>query len=202
MDELYSSILLAQLDEIILILSKDKMITGDRYPRVCFDILEKETWVENQRYENGNIIVAMQGKNFSILLAGGTFSERYNRKVEFSKSRGVTKHYNVTNINSPHSTFATGEYIMQTILTGNFQVTIEEAIKQIKQEDSLTASEKNEIIDYFDELKNADFKGEKPVNSTLRGLAKWSEKLITLGGALANIYTVIEPFIAPFLPAF
>ena len=200
MNEFYAPELLKQLDEIIKIISIKRLIKGDDFSKACFDILEKDHWVKNKRYENRNVIVSYPGNDFDILLAEGTFSEQYNRK-KTSELKTVSHNYHITNIDSPYSTIATGKNITQTatISASNIQSSIKEAIEQLKHEKSLTSGEKSEINDYFEELDIAYSKGEQPVNSTLRGLARWSERFLSIGGSIASLYSVIKPLLTPFL---
>lgn len=199
MKSVYNVELLKQIDEIVSAMSQNGMIEGSNFAKVCFDILEKEKWIGTKRNEKSEVIVAFPRENFEANLAGGLFSEQCYRRQIAANRRMVSHQYNVTNVNSPHSLIATGENIRQTILMDGDKLPIEDAINQIYQSMSLSNKEKEEVIDYLEELQAAYSNDSKPVNSTLRGLARWSERLITFGGSISSIYSLIKPILQPYL---
>ena len=85
MEELFTQEQLNQLDDIIKRLANGQTVNVDDSLRSIYNILANEGWIiggKNAKYESGRFYRIHKSSNFESLLAGGTFSERYKRKVE------------------------------------------------------------------------------------------------------------------------
>ncbi len=94
--------------------------------------------------------------------------------------------------NSPNVAFNNIGITTQTItIISDFNKYYNEAINEIKGTDKLNNEEKEELTDLLSDIKLDIDKQEQPKKSLLRSLAKYSEKIITIGGSLATLYQVL-----------
>lgn len=99
----------------------------------------------------------------------------------------------ITNISNSSNVVVNNKGIItQTINISDFNKYYNEAINEIKETEKLNGEEKEELTDLLSDIKLDIDKQEQPKRSLLRCLAKYSEKIIAIGGSVASILQLIQ----------
>lgn len=80
--EQYTQEQLNQFDDIINRLANGQNVSVDESLQPIYSVLADRGWISNKtRYESLKFYAILKTPEFNGLLAGGTFSERYKRKI-------------------------------------------------------------------------------------------------------------------------
>lgn len=204
MEEYYTSDLLSSLDEIIRELSFKSCLDYQairKYHDYCFEILQSEGWVFLLKIDQMGTYYVGKSEGFDKLLAGGTFSERYRRKLQFEQQKQQTE-ININNSSFYHSPVAVGNSINHSIVNVKVNdLPFDEAINDVRQAGNFSFEKKQDVIDSIQELKECIQNSQRPGKSLLKNIFNWSEHIVGLSKNLTEIYTTFRPLFEGLFPA-
>ena len=192
MKEEYSKELLTTIDSVVERLRQEELLANEDIHKDEYDayrVLRKEGWVIISEMQFGDISYVNKSDDFKAKLAGGTFSEQYFREKEQLSS------FKNINITANNSNVAVGSCIQQNFNMSNF----DNAINEIERSEELTDVQKQEIIELFNDLKNAEKDHYTIAGTLFKQLARWSDSISKIGSAIASIYLKYQSQTQPFI---
>ena len=188
MEEVYSDNQLQAINKITQKLKENKFLNGtdlDIHEKEACRILKGKDWIEITETEASEILFVRTSNLFDYLLSGGTFNERYKRKLNSSIPQQTIT---IGNIIAKNSSIAVGSNINQSLDTSLFS----EAIEQIQGEETLSKEEKEEIIQLLKNIKDTKLSNSPIEGKLMFQVGKWTDRVISLGKAAASIFGEVK----------